>query len=146
MSTQEKQNTIEVLLVKPGKKAEIISMGCDLKSMQQTVEGYIQSLYFTHDPVVIVCNDEGKLNGLPLNRAIFDEKGKMTDIIAGTFFVCGINEDNFASLPQAYQTKYEAMFREPQGFVKMGKEIIAIPLETMKPKSQNKQNHSDMDR
>ena len=40
-----------------------------------------------------VWNDEGKLMGLPLNRALGDY-----DIIAGTFFVCGYNEENFVGL------------------------------------------------
>ena len=45
------------------------------------------------DEVAIILNESGKINGLPLNRALGDY-----DVIAGTFFVCGYNEENFVGL------------------------------------------------
>lgn len=46
----------------------------------------------------IVCNEEAKLEGLPLNRALRDEDGDIYDIVAGTFMVVGLTEDSFGSL------------------------------------------------
>lgn len=53
----------------------------DLHEMQQMVGGPIQALYPWEEPVAIVCNDEGKNMGLPLNRVL-----ENYDIIAGAFF------------------------------------------------------------
>ena len=36
---------------------------------------YIEAIYPYEDPVALVCNEEGKLEGLPLNRALRDEDG-----------------------------------------------------------------------
>lgn len=47
------------------------------------------------------------MNGLPLNRRLEDY-----DIIAGTFFICGLSEDNFASLPTDLMTKYKEKFAQ----------------------------------
>ena len=43
------------------------------------------------DPVGLVCNDEGKLIGLELNRGLRDEHGEIYDIMAGTFLVVGLS-------------------------------------------------------
>ena len=45
-----------------------------------------------------VCNEEGKLEGLPLNRALRDEDGDIYDVVAGTFMVVGLTDDSFGSL------------------------------------------------
>ena len=47
-----------------------------MESMQQLVGGLIQVLYpFRDAEVALICNDEGKLLGLPFNRALRDERG-----------------------------------------------------------------------
>ena len=52
------------------------------------------NLFFLYkDQVAIVCNEEGKLNGLPLNRTIYDSEGNYIDVIAGTFFMIGLGEE-----------------------------------------------------
>ena len=84
---------MRVLLVEPGKAARPVEMKNDLHEMQQMVGGPIQALYPWEEPVAIVCNDEGKNMGLPLNRVL-----ENYDIIAGAFFVCGIQGENFSSL------------------------------------------------
>lgn len=62
---------IKILLVEPNKVARFIEMEDDLKAMQHIVGGYIAEYFPFDDDAVIVCNDEGKLDGLPLNRAIY---------------------------------------------------------------------------
>ena len=94
----EKTNELEVLLVEPGQYAKMTTIEAGLSSMQNIVGGNIQAAYFFEEPVAIVCNEEGKINGSELNRAVKDENGKMLDIIAGTFFVCGLGDENFVSL------------------------------------------------
>lgn len=54
-----------------------------------------------------VCNDEGKLLGLPWNRTLTDDHGVPYDIVCGTFFVAGLKEDDFASLTEQQIEKYQ---------------------------------------
>ena len=84
--------------------------------------------YPYEDMVAIICNDEGKLNGLPLNRAIYNEDKEMIDIIAGTFLVVGLGDENFTSLSDSLQEKYADMFKNPEQFVKLNNGIVAVPI------------------
>ena len=53
-----------------------------------------------------VCNEEGKLEGLPLNRALRDEDGDIYDVVAGTFMVVGLTDDSFGSLTVEQMQKF----------------------------------------
>ncbi len=100
---------MKVVLVEVGKPAKIADIPHDLKAMQTIVEGPIQALYPWDDPVALVCNEEGKLHGLPPNRILEDY-----DIIAGNFFLCGLSKDNFASLSESLAKKYQEKFLYPE--------------------------------
>lgn len=105
------KSTITILLVKPYEAPQTIEIPATLSAYQQLVGGTIQAVYpSSEDPVALVCNDEGKLLGLPLNRPLFDEDGNLYDIIAGTFFIAGLSEDDFDSLSPELIQKYRAMF------------------------------------
>lgn len=78
---------MKILLIKPLEPPIETGIDGTLESMQKTVGGCIEVIYPFDDDTALVCNDEGKLNGLPLNRAIKDQDGEIYDIIAGTFFV-----------------------------------------------------------
>ena len=106
---------MQVVLVEPGKAARITEIGEDLQDMQEIVGGLIQALYPWEDPAAIVCNDEGKIMGLPLNRVLEDY-----DIITGTFFICGIQGENFSSLTEQQLQKYQQKFRCPEKFIVIG--------------------------
>ena len=69
----ERDSTIAVLIVEPGKEPYVKEIDSNLKSLQHEVGGYIEAIYPYEDPVALVCNEEGKLEGLPLNRALRDE-------------------------------------------------------------------------
>ena len=79
----------------------------NLESMQRIVGGDIEAVYPFDDPVAIVCNEEGKLLSLPMNRALTDESGVPYDIVCGTFFVVGIGDENFTSLTEQQIEKYK---------------------------------------
>lgn len=126
--TQEKADTMTVLLVEPNKYPEVKEIGTDLESLQQAVGGNIEVTYPFEDNVGLVVNEEGKINGMPLNRAVRDEDGGVTDIVAGSFLVVGLIEDSFGSLTQEQIGKFEQEFHQPEAFVKMGKGVMAIPI------------------
>ena len=119
---------MDVLIVEPEKAPRMASINGDLNSLQQVVGGYIEAVYPYDDPVAIVCHEEGKLIGLPLNRKLEDY-----DIIAGTFIVCGLGEEDFDSLTPELAEKYREKFADPEIFMKMGSRIVAIPI---KPKGE----------
>ena len=70
---------MKVLMVEPGKSPYAAEIESGLKSLQAAVGGDIQAVYPYEDPVALICNEEGKLMGLPLNRALFDDDGHIYD-------------------------------------------------------------------
>ena len=78
--------------------------------------------------IAIVYNDDGKLMGLPLNRALWDEDGLMYDVIAGTFLVVGLGEEDFVSLSPELAQKYEEEFHQPEAFLPLGRRLMVIPV------------------
>lgn len=122
-----KESKLSVLLVEPGKRPEIIEIHDTLKAMQNIVGGDIEVYRPFDDDVAIVCNEEGKVKGLPLNRAIYSDKGELVDIIAGAFFVCytPVDSEKFLSLPKELAEKYEGYFKKPESFnIKAGNVIV----------------------
>lgn len=75
-----------------------------------------------------IWNEEGKLNGLPLNRALRDEDNDIYDIVAGTFLVVGLGESEFASLTPALMEKYEKLFHSPEAFLNLNGHLTVIPI------------------
>jgi len=119
--------TIQVVLVEPGKTARIAEVGTSLDVMQQTVGGDIEACYPFDEQVCIVCNSEGKINGLPLNRAIRDEDtNEIVDIIAGTFFICDCRKESFGSLSEEQQKRYLEKYRLPERFFRTRDGIEAV--------------------
>lgn len=104
---------MKVLVIESGKQPVVKEIDNTLKDMQRMVGGYIQAYYPWMDEVAIICNDEGKIMGLPLNRSIFGEHGELVDIIAGTFFICGAPMDSgkFTDLPEDLIEHYTRMFQ-----------------------------------
>ena len=120
--------TIRVVLVEPGKLARIAEVGTTLDAMQQTVGGDIEAYYPFEEQVCIVCNDEGKISGLPLNRAIRDANtGDIADIIAGTFFICACSGESFGSLSKEQQKRYLEKYRLPERFFRSRDGIESAP-------------------
>ena len=119
---------MRVVLVEPGKAARVAEIDSSLEGMQKTVGGYIQAVYPFEETVCLVCNEEGKLQGLPLNRALRDEDNRIYDIVAGTFFVCDCSAENFKSLNEKQLKHYTEMYKRPERFVQIDDQILAIPM------------------
>ena len=119
--------TIQVVLVEPGKLARIAEIGTTLDAMQRTVGGSIEAYYPFEEQVCIVCNDEGKINGLPLNRAIRDaETHEIVDAIAGTFFICDCSGKSLDSLSKEQQKRYLEKYRLPERFFRTRNGIESV--------------------
>ena len=129
----DKEETIRVVLLEPGKLARVADIDSSLEGLQKTVNGLIEAAYPFEEEVCIICNEEGKLNGMPLNRAIRCE-GQITDIIAGPCFVCSCDKASFGSLTEAQQQKYLKLFKYPEHFLKINDQIAAFPYNPQKNK------------
>ena len=71
-----------------------------LENLQRTVEGYIEVVPVKQSPdgkdIILICNEEGKLRGLPHNFYLWDEE------IVGTVIICGVDGDEFGDLPLTF--------------------------------------------
>ena len=110
---------MKILLVEPGKVPRPAEIDDTLEDMQKTVGGLIQAVYPFEEPVALICNEEGKLLGLPLNRSLRDEAGQVYDIVAGAFFLCAAPSDseNFESLTNEQIERYSTIFQPLELFV-----------------------------
>ena len=111
---------MKILVVEPLQEPYVKDIDSSLETMQNIVGGTIQAIYPFDNPVALICNDDGKLLRLPLNRALFDEQGNIYDIIAGTFFICSapLDSDSFASLTDEQIEKYKKRFDAMEFYLK----------------------------
>lgn len=63
----------------------------DLKAFQKAVGGYIETVTLATD-LVIICNEEGRLQGLPHNTTVFGVD------FCGTIIAAGVKGEEFASI------------------------------------------------
>lgn len=138
----EAEKGMTVVACYPGKTAQVIEIEGGLEGMQKFVGGFIEAVYPFDDPVAIVCNEEGKLNRMELNRALYTEDGTMFDIVAGPMFICGLGEEDFTSIQGELLEKYMEKFKHPEVFVKIGNDILAMKIpEKQQQESQTQKNH-----
>lgn len=122
------ESTISVLLVEPDRHPRPVGIGTALEDLQRAVGGFIEVAYPFDEPVGLVMNEEGKIDGLPLNRALRDDSGEIRDIVAGPFLVVGLTDDGFCSLTPDQMKSFEEKFHSPEVFVRMGRGILAVPV------------------
>lgn len=120
---------MQVVIVEPEKKPVVQSIDNSLTSMRQIVGGAIQAIYPFEEQVALICNDEGKLLNLPLNRALRDSNGVIHDIVAGTFFLCAApaDSDHFEGLTDEQAQAYMERFAMPERFIKANGDIFVLP-------------------
>ncbi len=107
---------IRVLLIEPMEKPRLVTVDHSLENLQKLVDGYIQAVYPFSDYVAVVCDEDAIANGKAPNRLLMDEAGIPYDILKGTFFVCGINTQDFCSISDELAEKYTERFRWPEMF------------------------------
>ena len=117
---------MKVLMVEPGRSPYETEIENGLKPLQEAVGGNIQAVYPYEDMVALICSEEGKYMGFPLNRALYDESGQMYDIVSGNFLIVGLGEDDFADLSPDLMAKFSEQFKYPEKFARIAGEIIAV--------------------
>ena len=84
---------IKVIIKRPDeKKGHVTSISNTLENLQRNVEGLIET-YTLFGDTIIICNEEGKLQNLPINCVCGGE------LFVGTIIVCGRDEAEFCDVP-----------------------------------------------
>lgn len=140
---------MNVLVVEPGYlpyEKEIKDGADHLEQMQAIVGGLIEPIYPYHEEVAIVCNEEGLINGLPFNRSVPGGYGG----VFGTFFVCGLGEEDFCSLPPHLMERFKKEFKHSEillGFD--GNEAVTLRVSSQPKRSDpppHEKSHSSLER
>ena len=128
---------MKVVIVEPEKAPYEAELPDTLEAMQDVVGGHIEIAYPFSDRACIVCNETGLLDGLPLNRAVNAET-----IIAGTFFVCGLGEEDLKSLSKEQVQTYLKRFRYPEVFLEspLGG-IVPVKIKRIEGRPNDKEHH-----
>ena len=84
-------NKILVAVKRPNETAFLTRIDNTLEELQRIVGGYIETTTF--GDVVVICNEEGLIYGLPYNCDFCGID------FCGTIIFCGEDEDEFTDLP-----------------------------------------------
>ncbi len=82
---------MKVIIKQPGKEPEVAEIENTLPALQRAVGGYIETVTLATD-CCIICNEEGRLEGLPYNLTFYGVS------FVGPILVVGIDGDEFSSL------------------------------------------------
>ncbi len=96
---------MRVLLVCCEKEPRILYVPHELSELQRLVGGMIEVVEPFDDDIALVCDENGRSNGKPVNRIISDHMD-----VCGDFFLCGYGETGLEDMPEAKAFKYAAMF------------------------------------
>ena len=96
---------MRVLLKEPGKDPRTMIIPNDLGTLQQLVDGYIETHTLT-DGLVMIVNEEGKLKGLEPNFYV----DRLKDTILGTAIFCGEDGEEFTDIDEYDLTVLQTFF------------------------------------
>lgn len=111
---------INVLVVEPGKAPRPAKVENTLETFAKIVGGPVEAGCYLPQRVMLICQENGKQQGLPPNRA----NPRAGDYIAGTFLLCGFEDDSFISLTPAQQMEFQEYFAKPGEFMLVGTETV----------------------
>lgn len=131
MEEQKAVEQMTVLMVEPGYAPYEKTIPNTLEAKQELVGGLITAIYPYEEMVAIVANDEGILLNMEFNRSVEGGYGG----VFGSFFVCGLTEDDFCSLPPDQMERFKKKFHKAEILLGMrGNDLITLKVE---PKQKN---------
>lgn len=120
------EDEMVAVICTPHRKAALAVIDKDLESLQGYVGGYIEAVYPFEDPnIALICNENGKFEGLAPCRGLTDENSRLYDIVCGQFIICGVGEDDFCSLTGPQQDEMMKKFFLPERFLRTEHGILA---------------------
>lgn len=128
-----------VLMVEPGYAPYEKTIFKTVDTMQELVGGYITAIYPYPEQVGIVTNDEAILLNMDFNRSVEGGYGGLF----GPFFVCGLTEDDFCSLPPDQIERFKKKFHKAELLLGVrGNDLITLKVEPkqkdLKPEKQRR--------
>ena len=127
------QETMTVLVVEPRKPPYTAEIPAGLDGLTAAVDGPIAATYPFADQVALICNDEGRSMGLELNRALYDGRGQVYDVVPGTFVIAGLGDGCFASLPEDMIEKYAQRFQTIEVYAQVGNRTVMFQVPQYAP-------------
>ena len=118
------EEKIKCLLVKPYELPEELVIDNTLEAKQKLVGGWIEQAFIPKDEsIVLICNEEGKINGMKPNRDIGH------DIIFGPFLIVGNDFENggYKSLTDEQILNYKIRF-DKHSIVQTENKVLGILL------------------
>lgn len=85
---------MRVIRKRPDQVPQIVDVENTLEALQFEVDGWIETVTFAEDACVI-CNEEGRIQGLPFNLEL------MGILFFGTILIVGVDGENFTDLSDA---------------------------------------------
>ena len=139
MEEQKAVEQMTVLMVEPGYAPYEKTIPNTLEAKQELVGGLITAIYPYEEMVAIVANDEGILLNMEFNRSV---EGGYSGVF-GSFFVCGLTEDDFCSLPPDQMERFKKKFHKAEILLGVrGNDLITLKVEPkqkdLKPEKQRR--------
>lgn len=129
MDEEKVKEPMTVLVVEPGYEPYEKTIPNTLEAKQELVGGLITAIYPYEEMVAIVANDEGILLDMEFNRSVEGGYGG----VFGPFFVCGLTEDDFCSLPPDQMERFKKKFHRAELLLGVrGNDLVTLKVE---PKS-----------
>ena len=125
--------TMTVLVVEPRKPPYTAEIPVGLDGLTAAVDGPIAATYPFADQVALICNDEGRNMGLELNRALYDGRGQVYDVVPGTFVIAGLGDGCFTSLPEDMIEKYAQRFQTIEVYAQVGNRTVMFQVPQYTP-------------
>lgn len=105
-----KKPIITVMVKHPGHPPFMVICLNELKTFQSLVEGYIETVTLSED-MVLICNEEGFLLGLPDNCELRGMR------LVGSIVLAGVDGDEFDDVPMSMEQArrmFPEMWDEPE--------------------------------
>ena len=139
MEEQKAVEQMTVLMVEPGYAPYEKTIPNTLEAKQELVGGLITAIYPYEEMVAIIANDEGILLNMEFNRSVEGGYGG----VFGSFFVCGLTEDDFCSLPPDQMERFKKKFHKAEILLGVrGNDLITLKVESkqkdLKPEKQRR--------
>lgn len=130
--SQDSPETMTVLVVEPRQAPRICEIPTGEDGLSDVVGGRITATYPFEDMVALIYNDDAKDMGMELNRALYDGRGKIYDVVPGTFVIAGLGESCFTSLPEDMIDKFTRRFQTIEVYAQVGNRTVMfqVPQDT----------------
>ena len=115
-----------ILVVEPGKAPRLEEIEHAITELQRVVGGCIQAIYPWDEAIALVANDNGIAEGLEFNCFVRERR---YGPIFGTFFLCGLGQEDFISISGEQAERYAGRFAHPELLLRIGRQLVAVPMD-----------------